>query len=142
MDSSGRLSEIYAKSDSFSLMGHFDRCLSVRAPSFRGQFCTANVLMPLSTRQSNHLRYISIFGSRKPTESDVSVDDSSEMKLVDIGMCIPSSCTATDLQAALQDSVMNHPFRFNISVTTKEDFCSIQSDEWFAHFDTADIAVL
>jgi hypothetical protein len=98
--------------------------------------------MSLSARQSNHLRYISIFGSRKPTECDFSADNSSEMKLVDIGMCIPSSCTATDLQAALQDSVMNHPFRFNISVTTKDDFCSIQSDEWFANFDTTDIVVM
>ncbi|XP_074042229.1 nose resistant to fluoxetine protein 6 isoform X3 [Leptinotarsa decemlineata] len=126
-------------------MGHFEQCLSARAP-FSPKYCLATITagIPKPKKKRDHLSLYfdpneSVF-QRLHVYSDVSQQPRNSVK---VGWCIPSSCTIHDLKNNLNDYLANVVNRFkthNITYTVNflDMFCHTAGENHY--FDKADIS--
>ncbi len=91
--------------------GLFDECVAVEGPSFQGQYCTL------------------FFG----------MEDKETILLPRVGFCIPSSCSAKDLEVSVAQLITDN----NRSLITDENYCYTRKKiDSTPEFDGPDIAVM
>ncbi|CAH1982992.1 unnamed protein product [Acanthoscelides obtectus] len=127
-------------------MGHFEQCLSARAP-FPAKYClatlTANVPEPSPPRKDFLSLDFDPQGSvfhRLYKYDDVSQQARNSIKM---GWCIPSSCSILDLEEYLNqylNRVDNSLKRQNVTYTAQfhEELCNTKAESQY--FDNADIS--
>eukprot|EP00102_Acyrthosiphon_pisum_P018530 XP_016655740.1 PREDICTED: nose resistant to fluoxetine protein 6 [Acyrthosiphon pisum] len=116
-------------------MGVYDECVNVHRP-VQGKYCIPSVKLGSSNGvdftvgkpdqpQSNDHAWREILGF---------VDNDKQMhrNIVKFGICIPDSCTADDLQVALQKEFDKHflPHRVKAQVQVEPILCSTDKDEY------------
>ncbi|KAJ8954784.1 hypothetical protein NQ318_014895 [Aromia moschata] len=127
-------------------MGHFEQCLSAKAP-FLTQYClasiTANIPKPAASRDHLSLDfkpYDSIF-QRLYKYNDVSQQSRNVIKM---GWCVPASCSILDLEEYLNNYLnkTDNFIRHNNNVTYTAQFSSdlCQNAVEAQYFDNVDIS--
>ncbi|CAG9862563.1 unnamed protein product [Phyllotreta striolata] len=125
-------------------MGHFEQCLSARAP-FPTQYClatlTADVPHPKDDRDPLSL-YFDPFASVMNRLYKYEDKSQQSRNMVNVGWCIPSSCSVLDLEEYLNSylSEVDNSFKKqNVSYKAKfsEVFCQTNAEN--DYFDVADI---
>lgn len=114
--------------------GLFDPCLSIEAPTFQGQYCSA------------------FFKTEEGIERDKQRDgDDYTFKLPRVGFCIPSSCSSSDFRSSVSQLINKNAALVtnrtsSIVIITDENYCftkkKISESSAYSQFDGPDIAVL
>ena len=161
MESSAQFPAGIVGSGNYHAEGLFDECLSIRASDrFRGQYCTVS-LKPAPVQQSEIINEDSpipteyspildvlrrLFGPSIGTvrvEPKTSGADALNYVLPSFPLCLPSSCSASDLGQSVAQLIGSYVIANQSIVTiTDENYCFTQDDQDSPSFDGADIAVM
>ncbi|VVC24589.1 Nose resistant-to-fluoxetine protein, N-terminal,Double-stranded RNA-binding [Cinara cedri] len=117
--------------------GNFDECLKTTTIGleFKPQYCIINVRFSPTTKL--YPNYYNITPSNlNPTDSvwEATKYDSSPMKIqhneINTALCVPSSCTHSDLQTTLSPKItsMFHNYQLNATVTVNAAYCTMQQE--------------
>ncbi len=163
MESSAQFPAGIIGSGNFHAEGLFDECLAIRAPGrFRGQYCSvylkptpvehSDIISDDSTdenRLSPILDYLlrRLFGPSLSTdrvEPKTSGADALNYMLPSFSLCLPSSCSASDLGQSVAQLIGSYVIaNQSIVIITDESYCFTQDDQDpHPSFDGADIAVM
>jgi len=80
--------------------GLFDECLSVEAPNFQGQYCSA--FFQKEILLNNNSKSNMKFASKER------VGDENTFKLPRVGFCIPSSCSPSEIRSSVSQLIKNN----------------------------------
>ncbi|CAH1112393.1 unnamed protein product [Psylliodes chrysocephalus] len=142
-DSTGKSSAGVLRGSVFQ-MGHFEQCLSAEAP-FPTQYClatlTATIPKPNKNRDPLSL-YFDPFDSVLSRLYKYEDKSQQSRNVINVGWCVPSSCSVLDLEENLNEYLSNVDSRFkqqNVSFKAKfsETFCQTTAET--DYFDVADI---
>ncbi len=115
--------------------GLFDECLAIEAPSFQGKYCSA--FFKKEAKIDDNILKVSNRGLN---------GDGKTYRLPQVGFCIPSSCSLSDLRSAVSQLIASksNATSFSLAVTiTDENYCYTQKKNDSApQFDGPDIAVM
>jgi hypothetical protein len=152
----------------FHADGLFDECLAVRAESnrYRGQYCTVFFKLEpverseiissepilVEDERNNTLSSIlnifnQLFGSsemdvRDRVEPKLSASDAMALMLPSFSLCIPSSCSASDLGHSVAKLVGSYVIANQSIVTIADENYCYTEDDSPTSFDGPDIAVM
>ena len=168
LESSAQLPAGVFGSGNFHAEGLFDECLAVRAESnrYRGQYCTvffkpepverseivSDELMLVEDERNgtssaalhvlNKLFEGSVRGVRDRVEPKLSGSDAMVFILPSLGLCIPSSCSASDLGQSVAKLVGSYVIANQSIVTIADENYCYTEDDSPTSFDGPDIAVM
>ena len=144
-ESSGIIPSGLFGSGNYNADGLFDECLRIRAPNFVGQYCTifikpsvvepneiidtadyssqqevtvdpiASMLQPFTASIS------SLFGSRRVIHPKTSKADSTSHFYPRISLCLPSSCSSSDIGQTVANIIGSVVLPGNLSIVTVTD---------------------
>ena len=140
--------------------GLFDECLAVRAPNFSGKYCNvyfvptlvdpSEIIKPTATENDEQrANLIGIFhflgegfGYRR-VKPKVSRADPTSYIFPSVSLCVPSSCSSSDLGEAVAQLIGRYVFGGNVSIATVTDdnYCFVDNPPP-PSFDGPDIAVM
>ncbi|PSN38328.1 hypothetical protein C0J52_12694 [Blattella germanica] len=136
-------------------LGNFDECLSVRAvdyvkaETFRGKYCLTNLHFTVKEGPNEKIieQFLQVMTSgRKSLEITHKRPGNflPYFALFEWAMCIPSSCTASDLQIALSKmaNFLLSPRGLDIDINVDEESCYIQEPSQLHPRDFVMIAIL
>jgi hypothetical protein len=143
--------------------GLFDECLAVRAESnrYRGRYCTiffklepvtgSEILVNDQLNEPNDTSstfevFNHLFGSsnhsRNRVEPKLSGSDAMAFILPSLSLCIPSSCSASDLGQSVAEIIGNYVIGNQSIVTIADENYCYTEDNSPIKFDGPDIAVM
>ncbi|CAH1712092.1 nose resistant to fluoxetine protein 6-like isoform X1 [Aphis gossypii] len=116
-------------------MGVYDECVDVHRP-IRGQYCLSEIkLLPLTGKDYsfNRTENLDDFGNNhawKTILGWVDYPDQVQRNSLNLGICIPSSCSASDLQKSLQNELdkVFLPEQFKAVVNVNPLLCTVSED--------------
>ncbi|XP_060865863.1 nose resistant to fluoxetine protein 6-like [Metopolophium dirhodum] len=116
-------------------MGVYDECVDVHHP-IRGQYCLSEIkLFPPEGKNYgfNRTENLDDFGNNhawKTVLGWVDYPDQVQRNSLNLGICIPNSCTATDLQTSLQNELdkVFLPEQFKTVVKVNPLLCTVSGD--------------
>lgn len=116
-------------------MGVYDECVDVHRP-IRGQYCLSEIkLLPLTGKDYsfNRTENLDDFGNNhawKTILGWVDYPDQVQRNSLNLGICIPSSCSASDLQKSLQNELdkVFLPEQFRAVVNVNPLLCTVSED--------------
>ena len=113
--------------------GLFDECLAIEAPSFQGKYCS--VFFKREAKIDDNILKVSNKGLN---------GDGKTYRLPQVGFCIPSSCSSSDLRSAVSQLIARKFNATSLAVTiTDENYCYTQKKiDSAPQFDGPDIALM
>ncbi|KAG8222358.1 hypothetical protein J437_LFUL015954 [Ladona fulva] len=115
--------------------GDFDECLSIdevldkskyklEDHKIMGKYCLSNIDIHTEDQNSNIIRHLQSHHMLKSNITDPG-HRLPRFSSINWAFCIPSSCSATDLQKSVQDVLNNHSssFEMSLSVTVNPQMC-------------------
>ncbi|XP_075219173.1 drop dead [Lycorma delicatula] len=117
-------------------LGDFDQCLGVQdepGGEIRGQYCLTYIELKLHTGQNPELEQIySLVQSHSAFKSNLEDPGHRVPRFNSINwaVCVPSSCSAADIEEALLETVNRHigPTGLRIRVQVATEMCQVKSD--------------
>lgn len=127
-------------------MGDFDQCITAQAP-FQTKYCLATVMANIPKPQEPRKDPKSLeFG---PNESVLKrlykYEDKTQQSrnVINLGWCVPASCSVTDLEASLNDHLKNQRtllYDYNVTYLGQINELFCQTEQETTYFDGLDIA--
>ncbi|XP_026815122.1 nose resistant to fluoxetine protein 6-like [Rhopalosiphum maidis] len=116
-------------------MGNYDECVDVRYPVI-GQYCLSEIkLIPPTGRDYNFNRTEDLddFGNKNAWKTVLgwgNYPDQVQRNSLNLGICIPNSCSALDLQISLQNKLdaVFAPEEFKTVVRVDPILCTVKGD--------------
>jgi hypothetical protein len=140
--------------------GLYDECLAVRAPNFSGKYCNvyfvptivnpSEIIKPADNenddQRANLIGIFQLLGvvlTSGRTEPKFTNADSYTSSFPSISLCLPSSCSSSDLGEAVAQLIGGYVFGGNVSIVTVTDdyYCFVDNPPP-PTFDGPDIAVM
>ena len=138
--------------------GLFDECLAVRAPNFSGKYCNvyfvptivdpSEIIKPTieNDERANLIGIFHFLGERfgyRRVKPKVSQADPTSYVFPSVSLCVPSSCSSSDLGEAVAQLIGGYVFSGNVSIVTVTDdnYCFVDNPPP-PSFDGPDIAVM
>ena len=118
-------------------LGLFDECLSQRtdSPNFRGQYCTVFVDLEFIAHSKNYNKnngpqeFINGYQESQIAKTQKTYHEFYSLlgMLPSIGFCLPSSCSAADIQTAIARQIRSRKASYTdnrtLLIVTDEEYC-------------------
>ena len=138
--------------------GLFDECQAIRGSTFSGKYCNvyfvptvvdpSEILLPINNERANLIGVFQLLGSLLSSyqvKPKVVKADPTSYIFPSISLCLPSSCSSTDLGEAVAQLVGGYVFaagNFSIATVTDDNYCFVDNRPPPPSFDGPDITVM